>query len=80
MEIFVRQFDEGTGIGIAYDYEQATLHRKPPEISPSLISSQETIAEFNNRLKQAVMDASSVAPETLPIETYIEVLQEITGG
>lgn len=79
MEIFVRQYDEGTGLGIAYDYEQATLHRAPPSLTPSALSGNETIAGFNARTKQALMDATSEAPETLPLNTYIQALREITG-
>jgi amidase len=80
IEIFVRQFDEGTGLGIAYDYEQATLHRKPPQISASPLTGESNIAEFNARMQQAMMDATSAAPETLPIETYQKVLLDISGG
>ncbi len=80
MEIFVRQFDEGTGLGIAYDYEQATLHRKPPTIEASPLSANQTTAEFNARMQQALMDGAAVAPETLPLETYQKVLQDISGG
>jgi hypothetical protein len=80
IEIFVRQFDEGTGLGIAYDYEQATLHRTPPQISASPLTGESNIAEFNARMQQAMMDATSAAPETLPIETYQKVLVDISGG
>ncbi len=79
MEILVRQFDEGLGLGIAYDYEQATKHRIPPEISPSPAASNETIASFNSRLQQALSVATRAAPEDLPIEHYIKVLQDIGG-
>ncbi len=79
MEIFVRQYDEGTGLGIAYDYEQATLHRAPPSLTPSPLTGNETIAEFNARTLQALTDATSEAPETLPLETYLQALQDITG-
>ena len=79
MEIFVRQYDEGTGLGIAYDYEQATLHRSPPTLTPSPLTGQESIAAFNARAQQALMDATSVAPETLPVETYSKALRDITG-
>lgn len=80
MEIFVRQFDEGNGLGIAYDYEQATQHRKPPSIAPNPLSSNQSTAEFNARMQQALMNATSAAPETLPLETYQKVLQDISGG
>lgn len=79
MEIFVRRFDEGTGIGIAYDYEQATLHRAPPDIVPATGTEIETIAQFNARQQQALMTAASAAPEDLPIETYIQALEELLG-
>ncbi len=79
MEIFVRQFDEGTGLGIAYDYEQATLHRAPPVLTPSPLSGEETIAGFNARVQQAIMDATSAAPESLPVEVYEQALRDITG-
>lgn len=79
MEIFVRQYDEGTGLGIAYDYEQATLHRAPPSLVPSPLTGNETIAQFNARMQQALMDGTSEAPETLPLETYQQVLTDIAG-
>ncbi|MDD3763023.1 MAG: amidase family protein [Nevskiales bacterium] len=79
MEIFVRRFDEGTGIGIAYDYEQATHHRAPPDIVPSPLSANETLASFNARQQQALMTATSVAPEDLPVETYLQALRELVG-
>ena len=79
MEIFVRQYDEGTGLGIAYDYEQATLHRAPPSLVASPLLVNETITEFNARMQQALIDGTSEAPETLPLETYQQVLRDITG-
>ncbi|MBB3047165.1 Asp-tRNA(Asn)/Glu-tRNA(Gln) amidotransferase A subunit family amidase [Litorivivens lipolytica] len=79
MEIFVRQYDEGTGLGIAYDYEQATLHRKPPALTPSPLSGDENIAGFNARMQQGLMDAATAAPEELPLEVYQEALLGITG-
>lgn len=36
LQLFGRAFDEGTMIEIAYAYEQATLHRRPPEATPSI--------------------------------------------
>ncbi len=79
MEIFVRQFDEGTGIGIAYDYEQASQHRRAPELVASPLSGNETISGFNASVQQALMDAAAVAPEDLPLEYYLEILQGIGG-
>lgn len=79
MEIFVRRFDEGTGLGIAYDYEQATLHRQPPDIVPATGTDNPTIAAFNARQQQALMTAASAAPEDIPVETYIEALEALLG-
>ena len=79
MEIFVRRFDEGTGIGIAYDYEQATHHRAPPALLPSPLSLHPSIAAFNAHQQQALMTATSVAPEDLPVEVYLQALRELTG-
>lgn len=79
MEILVRQFDEGTGLGIAYDYEQATQHRQPPEIIASPLSDNESISAFNARVQQALMDAAAVAPEDLPLRYYLDILQGIGG-
>ena len=31
-----RPYDEGKLIGYAYDYEQATLERRPPPLAPPL--------------------------------------------
>ncbi len=79
MEIFVRQFDEGTALAIAYDYEQATGHRAPPQIEPSPLAGNETMAQFNARQQRALMTATSAAPEDLPLETYLQVLQDLAG-
>jgi Asp-tRNA(Asn)/Glu-tRNA(Gln) amidotransferase A subunit family amidase len=79
MEIFVRRFDEGTGIGIAYDFEQATHHRKPPELTPSPLAANATLADFNARQQQALMTATSVAPEDLAIDVYLQALEELVG-
>jgi amidase len=79
MEIFVRLFDEGTGIGIAYDYEQATKHRQPPNISPAPGSNNGTISEFNARVQTAIAAYGAVAPEDLPLDAYSAALIEIIG-
>lgn len=79
MEIFVRQFDEATALAIAYDYEQATLHRSPPELVANPVADLPLIGEFNANLQQALMTATSAAPEDLPIEVYIQALYELTG-
>ena len=79
MEIFVRRFDEGTGIGIAYDYEQATQHRRPPTLEASPLSAQATLADFNARQQQALMTATSGAPEDLPLAVYQQALEELVG-
>jgi len=42
LQIVARPFDEGTLFGIAYAYEQGTLHRRPPEAFPPL-----SVAEGN---------------------------------
>ncbi len=79
MEIFVRQFDEGTGIGIAYDYEQATKHRQPPNIVPSITSEISTISEFNARVHAAIAAYAEQPPEDLSPEAYRAALEEIVG-
>ncbi|MDX1587392.1 MAG: amidase family protein [Oleiphilaceae bacterium] len=79
MEIFVRQYDEGTGLGIAHDFEQATLHRAPPNLVSSPLLVNDTVTEFNARMQQALIDGTSEAPETIPLETYQQVLSDITG-
>lgn len=79
MEIFVRQFDEGTGIGIAYDYEQATLHRAPPNISPAPASDIDTISEFNARVQAAIAAYAAYPPEDLNPEAYRDALEELVG-
>ncbi|CAA0111340.1 Glutamyl-tRNA(Gln) amidotransferase subunit A [Zhongshania aliphaticivorans] len=79
MEIFVRQFDEGTGIGIAYDYEQATKHRQPPNIVPAIGSDNDTISEFNARVKAAIAAYAAYPPEDLEPEAYRAALEELLG-
>lgn len=61
MEIFVRQFDEGTGIGIAYDYEQATLHRAAPVITADPTFSSPGSVEQFNAAQAAAIEAFAVA-------------------
>ena len=79
MEIFVRRFDEGTGLGIAFDFEQATKHRAPPEMSPSPLYANQTIGEFNSRQQAALTKALNEAPENVPATTYLQALRDITG-
>ena len=79
MEIFVRRFDEGTGLGIAFDFEQATLHRRAPDIASSPLYANQTIGEFNSRAQMALMKAQFEAPEDLPVETYVQALRDLTG-
>lgn len=79
MEIFVRQFDEGTGIAIAYDYEQATHHRAPPDIVSSPLTANDTLQDFNARQQQALMTATSAAPEDIPVDVYLQALKELLG-
>lgn len=79
VEIFVRRFDEGTGLGIAYDYEQATLHRAPPNIQPSPLAANMTTAEFNARQQAFLMEITTEAPEDLPVEAYLQALQALLG-
>jgi amidase len=79
MEIFVRQFDEGTGIGIAYDYEQATKHRQPPSIEPAAGSDNGTVSEFNARVQAAIVAYAASPPEDVSPETYRAALEELVG-
>lgn len=79
MEIFVRRFDEGTGIGIAYDYEQATHHRAPPNIQASTTSASATTAEFNARQQALLMALTTPAPESLPLADYAAALEALLG-
>lgn len=79
MEIFVRRFDEATAIGIAYDYEQASRHRRAPLLQPSPLNAHPSLAEFNARQQQALMTAGSAAPEDLPLQTYQQAVQELLG-
>lgn len=79
MEIVVRRFDEGTGIGIAHDFEQATRHRRPPDIAPSPLTASADLQEFNARQQQFLMAMTHSAPEDLPIEAYLEALEELVG-
>ncbi|MFT7405608.1 amidase family protein [Zhongshania sp.] len=79
MEIFVRQFDEGTGIGIAYDYEQATKHRRPPSIVPAIGSDNANVSEFNARVQAAIAAYAAFPPEDLSPEAYRAALEELLG-
>ena len=79
MEIMVRRFDEGTGIGIAYDYEQATRHRQPPDLLPSPLTAVTSLAEFNARQQALLMAITRPAPEDLDLEAYVEALEALVG-
>lgn len=60
MEIFVRRFDEGNGLGIAYHYEQTTLHRAAPILSPDPTGGPTSIEQFN-AVQEAAMAALTEA-------------------
>lgn len=63
IEIFVRRFDEGTGIGIAYDYEQATLHRAAPFIEPDpTFTGPGDVDEFNAAQAAAIEAFATAEP------------------
>lgn len=79
MEIMVRRFDEGTGIGIAFDYEQATLHRAPPALSASPLTANATLADFNARQQALLMAITRPAPEDLDLAAYLEALEALVG-
>ena len=82
MEIFVRRFDEGTGLGIAYDYEQATLHRAPPIISPAVGSDNETVQQFNAAQEALLIALTENPPEQCDAScatAAAAALAEITG-
>lgn len=80
MEIMVRRFDEGTGIGIAFDYEQATRHRAPPSLSASPLAANATLADFNARQQALLMAITRPAPEDLDLDAYVEALEALVGA
>jgi hypothetical protein len=84
MEIFVRRFDEGTGIGIAYDFEQVTQHRFPPNISPSPFYQSKpidlaAIGEFNTRIRSLINFSSMTAPQNYSQLDALRAFQYVTG-
>ncbi len=72
MEILVRRFDEGTAIGIAYDFERATRHRRPPGLVPSPLMADRTLEQFNDCQQLLLMHATSFAPEDARVDDYID--------
>lgn len=54
MEIFVRRFDEGPGLGIAYHYEQTTKFRAAPILSPDPSGGAGSVEAFNAQQEAAM--------------------------
>lgn len=60
MEIFVRRFDEGTGLGIAYHYEQTTQFRAAPILEADPTGGAGSVEQFNAQ-QEAAMQALTEA-------------------
>ncbi|MEA2624597.1 MAG: amidase [Candidatus Binatota bacterium] len=79
VEILARKWDEPTIIGLGYDYEQATHHRAPPELTANPAAETAAVAEFNRARRELLQAAFSEDPHRLPAEAYAEILQDYFG-
>lgn len=80
IEILARKWDEPTAIGIAYDYEQATHHRKPPVLAANPLADTLVVAEFNRLQTEVIAAALNQNPQSIPLEAYAAIIREYVTG
>lgn len=102
IEIFTRRYDEGTGLGVAFDLEQQLIDERlgltedlgniglpnggqngyllAPDIIPDITYANQTIGQFNTRIKFAIQAALNEAPESDADQAAINALNELLGN
>jgi amidase len=80
IEIMARRWDEPTAIGIAYDYEQATHYRSPPQLAANPLAGSLVFETFNDLQVQVLQEALNQDPFSLPVEEYLRLLGDYISG
>ncbi len=80
IEILARRWDEPTALGLAYDYEQATHHRRPPVLAANPAAQTLVVAEFNRFQQQVLAAALNENPQALPVAEYAALVAEYVTG
>lgn len=80
IEVLARKWDEPTAIGIAYDYEQATRHRVPPNLVADPLADTLVVAEFNRAREALLLPLLDQDPYALPLAEYLETVAEYVSG
>ncbi len=80
IEILARRWDEPSAVGIAYHYEQATQHRRPPQLRANPAAETPPVAEFNRARESLLLPLLDQDPWSLPVEAYAQILREYVAG
>ncbi|HEX4895225.1 MAG TPA: amidase family protein [Solimonas sp.] len=80
IEVLARKWDEPTAIGIAYDYEQATHHRTPPNLRADPLAGTLVASEFNRAREQLLLGLADEDPAALPLAEYQRVILDYVSG
>ena len=80
IEVLARKWDEPTAIGIAYDYEQATHHRRPPALRSDPLQGTRLSAEFNRLREGLLLPLLDQDPWAMPLAQYQQVIREYVSG
>ncbi|HEY0974224.1 MAG TPA: amidase family protein [Solimonas sp.] len=80
IEVLARRWDEPTAIGIAYDYEQATHHRKPPQLRADPLADTLIVQEFNRAREALLLPLLDQNPYALPLDQYLRIVAEYVSG
>ncbi len=80
IEVLARKWDEPSAIGIAYDYEQATKHRRAPSLRSDPLQGTRLSAEFNRAREELLLPLLDQDPWSLPLAQYQQVIREYVTG
>ena len=76
IEFLARKWDEPTIIGMAYDYEQATHHRQPPQLAANPLAGNLVVDEFNRLQREVLFAALNQDPYSLPLAEYARIVSD----
>lgn len=78
--LMARKWDEPAIIGLAYDYEQATLHRRAPVLAGNPLAGTLLAAQFNPTQQMLLNDTLNQNPWSVPVLEYVRILNEYLGA